>query len=256
MIVGIDLGTTNSAIGIFENGRPRLLPNSFGQALTPSVVGMGDKGTILVGQAAKDRLVTHPAETQSVFKRYMGTNRSLPLGRQSMRAEELSSLILKSLKQDAETALGTPVSKAVISVPAYFSNVQREATKLAGQLAGLEVVRLINEPTAAAMAYSLHEGEDARQFLVCDLGGGTFDVSILDYFDGVMEVKASTGDTFLGGEDFTRIIYEAMLQKASKVTGKSLEFLDNEYRPSIFPKAERLKIELTSLWRESARDVS
>ena len=202
-IVGIDLGTTNSLISVFTDDGPELIPNALGDFLTPSAVGLSEKGQVLVGQAAKDRLVTHPALTQARFKRYMGTNWGQKLGRKHYRAEDLSALVLGSLKADAENHLGHPVERAIISVPAYFNDTQRKATMAAGQIAGLKVERLINEPTAAALAYGLNDKDGESTFLVVDLGGGTFDVSILEMFDGVMEVRASAGDAFLGGEDFT-----------------------------------------------------
>jgi len=208
MIIGIDLGTTNSLAAIWKDGRPHLVLNALGAYLTPSVISIDEDGSVLVGQAARDRLQTHPAATASLFKRYMGSDKTFQLGSRQFRAEELSALVLRALKEDAEAMLGEPVTEAVITVPAYFSDSQRRATRIAGQLAGLTVERLVNEPTAAALAYGLHQDEDATQFLVFDLGGGTFDVSILEMFDGVMEVRATAGDNFLGGEDFVNEIVD------------------------------------------------
>jgi len=208
MIIGIDLGTTNSLAAIWKDGRPHLVLNALGAYLTPSVISIDEDGSVLVGQAARDRLQTHPASTASLFKRYMGSDKTFQLGARQFRAEELSALVLRALKEDAEAMLGEPVTEAVITVPAYFSDSQRRATRIAGQLAGLTVERLVNEPTAAALAYGLHQDEDATQFLVFDLGGGTFDVSILEMFDGVMEVRATAGDNFLGGEDFVNEIVD------------------------------------------------
>ncbi len=208
MIVGIDLGTTHSLIAIpNEEGGATLVPNVFGDFLTPSVVSLDCDDSVLVGQPAHDRLITHPDRSISCFKRDMGTDRKyrLDIGR-IFRPEELSALILKSLKADAEHFLGQAVEEAVISVPAYFSDAQRKATRVAGELAGLRVSRLINEPSAAALAYGLHKNMDEATFLVFDLGGGTFDVSILEMFDGVMEVRATAGNNRLGGEDFLEII--------------------------------------------------
>jgi len=202
MIVGIDLGTTNSLAAVWRGESSELVPNALGQFLTPSVVGLDDEGRVLVGQAAKERLHTHPRQTTSLFKRHMGSAHEVRLGERLFRPEELSALVLKSLKADIERAYGEPVLEAVISVPAYFSDAQRKATRIAGELAGLKVEKLINEPTAAALAYGLHQRDKETSFLVFDLGGGTFDVSILELFDGVMEVRASAGDNFLGGEDF------------------------------------------------------
>ena len=202
-LVGIDLGTTNSLISVFTDNGPELIQNSSGTFLTPSVVGVSDNGEILVGEAAKHRLITHPDKTIARFKRSMGTAKTHRLGKKHYKAEELSAIVLRALKADAEIHLGQPVNRAIISVPAYFNDVQRKATYAAGKMAGLKVERLINEPTAAALAYGLSTEEDENTFLVIDLGGGTFDVSILEIFDGVMEVRSSAGDAFLGGEDFT-----------------------------------------------------
>lgn len=200
--IGIDLGTTNSLIAYWENGEAKLIPNSLAQTLTPSVVGLDDKGQIIVGEVARQRLETHPKSTIAAFKRFMGTNREFKLDKKTFRAEELSALILKSMVADAEAFFGEKIHSAVISVPAYFSDAQRKATQVAGELAGLEVKRLINEPTAAAIAYGLHENQDESTILVFDIGGGTFDVSIMEMFDGVMQVNATAGDNHLGGEDF------------------------------------------------------
>ncbi|QQQ49533.1 Hsp70 family protein [Pseudomonas syringae] len=208
MIVGIDLGTTNSLVAVWRDGSSELVTNALGETLTPSVVGLDDDGQILVGKAARERLQTHPEKTAALFKRYMGSAQEIRLGSATYRPEELSSLVLKSLKADVERAFGEPVTEAVISVPAYFSDAQRKATRIAGELAGLKVEKLINEPTAAALAYGLHQKEGETSFLVFDLGGGTFDISILELFDGVMEVRASAGDNFLGGEDFDQVMVE------------------------------------------------
>jgi molecular chaperone HscC len=208
MIVGIDLGTTHSLIALWKDGGPRLVPNALGSVLTPSCVGIDDDGHVLVGEAARERLQTHPGKTAALFKRYMGSARLVRMGDREFRPEELSALVLRALKEDAEAFLGEPVTEAVITVPAYFSDAQRKATRVAGELAGLKVERLLNEPTAAALAYGMHEGQRETQFLVFDLGGGTFDVSILEMFDGVMEVRASAGDNMLGGEDFAVLIAE------------------------------------------------
>ncbi|WP_109125505.1 molecular chaperone HscC [Dyella sp. C11] len=202
MIVGIDLGTTHSLIGVFGEEGPRLFPNALGDVLTPSVVSVDDDGHVIVGRAARDRMVSHPDSSVATFKRWMGTPRETRLGKHTFRPEELSALILRALIADAEAATGTKVTEAVISVPAYFSDAQRKATRAAGELAGIRVERLINEPTAAALAYGLQENRDGSRFLVFDLGGGTFDVSVLEMFEGVVEVHASAGDNFLGGEDF------------------------------------------------------
>jgi molecular chaperone HscC len=209
-IIGIDLGTTNSLVASFTDQGPALIPNAVGTFLTPSAVAIDDNGEVLIGQAAKDRLVSNPETSTARFKRYMGTDHIVSLGRRSFRPEELSALVLRSLKKDAETYLQQPVGDAVISVPAYFNDVQRKATIAAAQLAGLKVNRLINEPTAAALSYGLHQKDKESTFLIVDLGGGTFDVSILEMFSGVMEVRASAGDAFLGGEDFTDTLVELL----------------------------------------------
>ncbi|WP_331644046.1 molecular chaperone HscC [Luteibacter sp.] len=206
MIVGIDLGTTNSLVAVWKDGGPRLVPNALGSFLTPSCVGFDTDGRVLIGEVARERLQTHPHLTAALFKRYMGSARIVRLGDRDFRPEELSALVLRALKEDAEAFLGEPITEAVITVPAYFSDAQRKATRAAGELAGLKVERLLNEPTAAALAYGMHEGQRETQFLVFDLGGGTFDVSILEMFDGVMEVRASAGDNMLGGEDFATLI--------------------------------------------------
>jgi molecular chaperone HscC len=208
MIVGIDLGTTHSLVAVWRDGATQLVSNALGEWLTPSVVGLDDDGHVLVGKAARERLQTHPGSTTALFKRHMGSAHEVKLGSRGYRPEELSALVLKSLKADVERAFGEPVTEAVISVPAYFSDAQRKATRVAGELAGLKVEKLINEPTAAALAYGLHQKEGETSFLVFDLGGGTFDVSILELFDGVMEVRASAGDNFLGGEDFDQLLLE------------------------------------------------
>ncbi|WP_025131762.1 molecular chaperone HscC [Pseudomonas sp. PH1b] len=217
MIVGIDLGTTNSLVAVWRETSSELVPNALGQFLTPSVVGLDEQGRVLVGQAARERLHTHPHLTAALFKRYMGSATEVRLGERLFRPEELSALVLKSLKEDVERAYGEPVEEAVISVPAYFSDAQRKATRIAGELAGLKVEKLINEPTAAALAYGLHQRDKETSFLVFDLGGGTFDVSILELFDGVMEVRASAGDNFLGGEDFDSLLLEHFLEQQAGV---------------------------------------
>ncbi len=221
MIVGIDLGTTHSLVGRYGESGPELFRNALGEYLTPSVVSVGDDEQIIVGQAARDRLISHPALSVASFKRWMGASREVRLGTRSFRPEELSALVLRSLIADAEAALGEKVQEAVISVPAYFSDTQRKATRAAGELAGIRVERLINEPTAAALAYGLQERSDHSRVLVFDLGGGTFDVSILELFDGVIEVHASAGDNYLGGEDFLDLLQAACLAE-HKLDAKSL----------------------------------
>lgn len=211
MIVGIDLGTTHSLIGAFVDGQPKLFPNAHGDVLTPSAISVDDSGTLLIGKPAKERVISHPRQSIASFKRWMGSRRETVLGKRAYRPEELSALVIRSLLDDAEAALGTRPTEAVISVPAYFGDAQRRATRRAGELAGVKVERLINEPTAAALAYGLAEKLDDAHVLVLDLGGGTFDVSILELFDGVVKVHASAGDNFLGGDDFTEALEQHFL---------------------------------------------
>ena len=201
-IIGIDLGTTNSLVCVFKEGYTALIPNSFGKTLTPSAVSVGEDGSIYVGAVAKERLVTHPEATAASFKRYMGTGKVFELSGRKFTPQELSSFVLRQLKEDAERFLGEEVTEAVISVPAYFNDNQRYATKEAGELAGLKVERLINEPSAAALTASRLDEKDEGSFLVFDFGGGTLDVSIVDYFDNVIEIIAVSGDNHLGGDDF------------------------------------------------------
>lgn len=222
MIVGIDLGTTHSLVGVYEDGAPRLIPNALGKLLTPSVVSVGEDGTILVGDAARDRLISHPQASVASFKRWMGSRRETRLGQRAYLPEELSALVIRSLLDDAEVALGHRPQEAVISVPAYFSDAQRRATRRAGELAGVRVERLINEPTAAALAYGLAQKLDDAHVLVLDLGGGTFDVSILELFDGVVKVHASAGDNYLGGDDFTEAIEKHWLSE-NELRGEALK---------------------------------
>jgi len=216
MIVGIDLGTTNSLCAVFQNGQTVLVPNAHGKFLTPSVVGVLDDGQILVGDSAKELRVTQPANCASRFKRYMGTNKKLPLGEKSFSAVELSSMVLKSLKHDAEAFLGSEVAEAVITVPAYFNDSQRRATKLAGEMAGFKVRRIINEPTAAALTYGFHDRQSEKHLLVIDLGGGTFDVTLMEIFEGSLEIVSTAGESMLGGEDFTDRLVAAVLKKVGK----------------------------------------
>jgi len=238
-LLGIDLGTTNSLIAVWQDGEARLIANALGEVLTPSVVSVDDDGSILVGQAARARLTTHPQRTAAAFKRFMGSDKRYALGEHRFTPEELSALVLGSLKQDAEAYLGCPVSEAVISVPAYFSDEQRKRTVFAAELAGLKVQRLINEPTAAAMAYGLHEQKFERT-LVFDLGGGTFDVTVLEYALPLIEVHASTGDNYLGGEDFT----EALLQACLRDWSLKAEDLEPQALASLHDAIEQLKCEV------------
>lgn len=210
LAIGIDLGTTNSLIAVWKDGAAQLIPNKFGEYLTPSIISMDENNHILVGKPAVSRRTSHPDKTAALFKRAMGSNTNWRLGSDTFNAPELSSLVLRSLKEDAEEFLQRPIKDVVISVPAYFSDEQRKHTRLAAELAGLNAVRLINEPTAAAMVYGLHTQQNTRS-LVFDLGGGTFDVTVLEYATPVIEVHASAGDNFLGGEDFTHMLVDEVL---------------------------------------------
>ncbi|AZZ75473.1 molecular chaperone HscC [Pseudomonas sp. RU47] len=238
-LLGIDLGTTNSLIAVWQDSQARLIPNALGDVLTPSVVSLDEDDTILVGKAARARLTTHPERTAAAFKRFMGSDKQVQLGTRQFSPEELSALVLGSLKQDAEAFLGHPVAEAVISVPAYFSDEQRKRTLFAAELAGLSVTRLINEPTAAAMAYGLHEQKFERT-LIFDLGGGTFDVTVLEYALPLIEVHASTGDNFLGGEDFTA----ALLQACLKHWQLTPAMVDAQSMASLGDALEQLKCKL------------
>lgn len=210
---GIDLGTTYSAIAVLEDGKPRLVPNVLGDVLTPSVVAFDKEGRTLVGKPAREAAVVDPSNAAAVFKRHMGTSWTKNVGGRARSATELSAILLARLRRDAEEVLGCDIDRAVITVPAYFNDDQRKATIDAGRAAGLDVTRVINEPTAAAIAYGLHDQEVERTAAVVDLGGGTFDVSIIDQFEGVVEVKASAGEIFLGGEDFTTALVARVLQR-------------------------------------------
>lgn len=222
MIVGIDLGTTNSLVAYYTDEGPKVIPNRLGENLTPSVVSIDDDGTVYVGKTAQERLRLYPESSAAVFKRNMGTQKVYKLGKKEFTAEELSSLVIRSLKEDAEVFLGEEVTEAVISVPAYFNDMRRKATKRAGELAGLKVERIINEPTAAAIAHGLYNETKRSKNLVFDLGGGTFDISILDYFDPILEVRGVAGDNYLGGEDFTEKLEEIFLTKNSDIDKETL----------------------------------
>lgn len=216
IIIGIDLGTTHSAASYLDGGTPRLIPNALGEVLTPSVVGIDPEGNLCVGRSAVELMVTHPDRCASQFKRAMGEDRRFEMAGRSFSPEELSSLVLRSLKADAEAHLGRPVDRAVVTVPAYFNDPKRKATLHAGTIAGLAVERILNEPTAAALAYGLADPGTERVLLIFDLGGGTFDVSVVDVMDGAIEVRASAGEGFLGGEDFTRAMASKLLARSGQ----------------------------------------
>lgn len=240
MLIGIDLGTTNSLVTYFDEGEARLIPNRLGEYLTPSVVSINEKDEVLVGKLAFEYGKLHPLDCARVFKRSMGTEKVFRLREKNFTATELSSLLLRSLKEDAEKYLKCPVDKAIISVPAYFNDMQRRATSEAGELAGLEVVRIINEPSAAALTYGVGAEDKEERCLVFDLGGGTLDVSILEYSDGIIEVHSIAGDNFTGGEDFTRVLAELFLKKAL-ITPESL---DEKTMNVVMAAAEEAKINL------------
>lgn len=214
MLIGIDLGTTNCLAAYYEEGKPKLIPNRMGEYLTPSVISVDGDNQLYVGATAKERKIKYPDETVEVFKRSMGTGKVFEVGPRRMDAVSLSSVMLKTLKEDAESYLGEPVTEAIISVPAYFNELQRKATKEAGELAGLTVKRIINEPTAAALAYGAFKSDFEQVILAFDLGGGTFDVSILEFCDQIVEVHAIAGDNYIGGEDFTEVLYGLFCKKA------------------------------------------
>ena len=239
-IIGIDLGTTNSLVAIWEKWESKLIPNAFGEYLTPSVVSVDDDGTVYVGKTAKERLATCPDQTASIFKRFMGTGRKYHLGKKTYLPEELSSMVLRKLKEDAERYLGEPVEEAIISVPAYFNDMARNATKRAGALAGLKVERIINEPSAAALACHQLKEEDAT-FLVFDFGGGTLDVSLVECFDNVVEIMAVSGDNQLGGQDFDDMLGTYFIRKMKLDPGT----LHMDTKALIRSSAEKCKRELT-----------
>lgn len=239
-IIGIDLGTTNSLAAVYKDGRSQLIPNALGEYLTPSVVSLDEDGAVLVGKAARERLITHPGRTAAAFKRSMGTDRRFALADKLFAPEELSALVLRRLKEDAEAFLNQPVEEAVVSVPAYFTDGQRAATKRAGMLAGLRVDRLINEPSAAALACHDPSQGDAA-FLVYDFGGGTLDVSVVDCFENVVNILAVSGDNLLGGNDFDAAIAHMYCQQ----NGIDLKGLPPEKRAILLAQAEQCKQTLT-----------
>src|ERR687892_176973 len=243
--VGIDLGTTNSVVAVLEAGEPQVIPNAEGSRTTPSVVGFSKTGEILVGELAKRQAISNPDRTIRSIKREMGTSWTQEIDGKNWRPQEISAQILTKLKRDAEAYLGDTVTQAVITVPAYFDDAQRQATKEAGQIAGLEVLRIINEPTAAALAYGLDKGEGDQTILVFDLGGGTFDVSLLELGDGVFEVKATHGDTSLGGDDWDQRVIDHLVKTFKDQNGVDLS-KDKMALQRLKEAAEKAKIELSS----------
>lgn len=244
-VVGIDLGTTNSVIAVLVGGEPEIIPNAEGSRLTSSVVAFTKDGERIVGQVARRQAITNPDRTISSIKREMGSNYKVEIDGKKYTPQEISAMILQKLKTDAESYLGEKVDKAVITVPAYFSDSQRQATKDAGKIAGLEVLRIINEPTAAALAYGLDKGED-HTILVYDLGGGTFDVSILELGEGVFEVKSTSGNNRLGGDDFDQRVTDYLISEFKKDTGIDLE-KDRMAMQRLKDAAEKAKIELSTV---------
>ena len=242
MIVGIDLGTTNSLIAYYTDEGPKIVPNRLGDRLTPSVVSIDEEENVYVGKTAQERMRLYPESSAAVFKRDMGSDKKFNLGGKEFTAEELSSFVLRSLKEDAEAFLGEEIEEAVISVPAYFNDMRRKATKRAGELAGLKVERIISEPTAAAIAYGLYNDDKPAKNLVFDLGGGTLDVSILDYFAPILEVRAVAGDNYLGGEDFTAVIEEMFYKKHPDLDKEKLYYRE---KALIHKAAEQCKIDLS-----------
>ena len=243
--VGIDLGTTNSVVAVLEGGEPTVIPNAEGARTTPSVVAFAKGGEVLVGEVAKRQAVTNVDRTIRSVKRHMGTDWKVAIDGKDYRPQQISAFVLQKLKRDAEAYLGEPVTNAVITVPAYFSDAERQATKEAGEIAGLVVDRIINEPTAAALAYGLDKGDHEQTILVFDLGGGTFDVSLLEIADGVFEVKATKGDNRLGGDDWDQRIVDWLVTQFKNAYGVDLS-KDKMARQRLQEAAERAKIELSA----------
>jgi len=249
-IIGIDLGTTNSCVAVMEGGEPVVIPNAEGNRTTPSVVAFSKNGERLVGQIAKRQAVTNPDHTIISIKRKMGTNDKVNIDGESFSPQEISAMILQKLKADAENYLGQKVTQAVITVPAYFSDSQRQATKDAGKIAGLEVLRIINEPTAAALAFGMDKEDQDQKIMIYDLGGGTFDVSILDIGDGVFEVLATNGNTKLGGDDFDERIIDYLVSEFKKSNAIDLK-ADKMAMQRLKEAAEKAKIELSGIQQTS-----
>ncbi|MBE6658327.1 MAG: molecular chaperone DnaK [Ruminococcaceae bacterium] len=246
-IIGIDLGTTNSCVSVFEGGEPVVITNPEGSRTTPSVVAFTKTGERIVGQAAKRQAITNPDKTVMSIKRYMGTDHKVDIDGKKYTPQEISAMILQKMKADAEAYLGTTVSEAVITVPAYFSDAQRQATKDAGKIAGLEVKRIVNEPTAAALAYGIDKEDIAQKVMIFDLGGGTFDVSILDISDGVFEVLATNGNTKLGGDDFDQKIMDWIAEEFLRENGGIDLRKDKMALQRLKEAAEKAKIELSGM---------
>jgi len=252
MIVGIDLGTTTSLVAAIKDGKPTLILNERGKTITPSVVGFSETGELLVGEAAKNQAIAHPDRTVSSIKRIMGTNQRVTLGGKEYTPQEVSALLLAKLKRDAEGYFGQPISEAVITVPAYFTDAQRQATKDAGEIAGFKVERIINEPTAAALAYGFQHQDETKVILVYDFGGGTFDVSIIKMVEGAFKVLASSGNNRLGGDDYDQVVSDYLLDQFKEAEGIDLRNIEDEkMRLSIHQRiseaAEKAKVDLSTL---------
>ena len=244
--VGIDLGTTNSVIAVLEGGEPTVIPNAEGSRTTPSVVAFTKSGEVLTGEVAKRQAVTNPERTIRSVKRHMGTSWTSQIDGKTYHPQQISAFVLQKLKRDGEAYLGEPITNAVITVPAYFGDAERQATKEAGEIAGLTVDRIINEPTAAALAYGLDKGDQEQTVLVFDLGGGTFDVSLLDISEGVFEVKATKGDPRLGGDDWDQRVIDWLVTQFKNKTGIDLA-KDKMAGQRLKEAAERAKIELSQV---------
>src|SRR5690348_3465772 len=242
--VGIDLGTTNSVVSVLTGGEPEVIANAEGSRTTPSVVAFAKNGEVLVGEVAKRQAVTNVDRTVRSVKRHMGTGWTIAIDDKKYTAQEISARVLQKLKRDAEAYLGETITDAVITVPAYFEDAQRQATKEAGQIAGLNVLRIVNEPTAAALAYGLDKGETDQTILVFDLGGGTFDVSLLEIGDGVVEVKATSGDNHLGGDDWDQRVVDHLVKTFNASNGIDLS-KDKLAMQRLREAAEKAKIELS-----------
>ncbi|MBQ7161539.1 MAG: Hsp70 family protein, partial [Clostridia bacterium] len=245
-IIGIDLGTTNSCVAVYEGGEPIVIANPEGSRTTPSVVAFSKSGERMVGQVAKRQAITNPDRTIMSIKREMGTDHKVTIDGKSYTPQEISAMILQKLKSDAEAYLGSAVTQAVITVPAYFSDAQRQATKDAGKIAGLEVMRIINEPTAAALAYGMDK-EAEQKIMIFDLGGGTFDVSLLEISDGVFEVLATAGNNRLGGDDFDKRIIDWIAEEFMRENGGIDLRKDRMALQRLKEAAEKAKIELSGM---------
>ena len=255
MIVGIDLGTTNSLVAYFTENGPQIIPNRLGSRLTPSVVSVDEDGNVYVGETANERAGLYPDTVVRAFKRDMGTDREYILSGRKFRPEDLSSMVIRYLIEDAENFLGEKITEAVITVPAYFDENRRKATKRAGELAGITVERMISEPTAAAIAYGICDRTLDTKFLVFDLGGGTFDVSILELYHNILEVRAVAGDNYLGGEDFTDVLVRIFLNKTklfvSDMTSRERARLYREAEKAKKEFAESKEVTVSILFRDS-----